>query len=84
MLARPEIGTKVHIRFWLAGKPPDEAYYWEHPGHCACGQYWAEHVDNAFPHSWVRDPRMQWLNKLAQGCRTFGELYQKARVSIDG
>jgi hypothetical protein len=81
MLARPEIGTREHVILWLASKPADEAYEWANPHCCACGQYWGENVGKIFPHMWEYDPAMPWLNIMAQDCRTFGELYQKARAS---
>jgi hypothetical protein len=81
MLARPEIGTKQHVILWLASKPVDETYDWCKGSECACGQYWGEHVNKKFPHMWRESPTMSWLNMLALDCKTFGELYQKARAS---
>jgi hypothetical protein len=42
MLARPKIGTKSHIKLWLASKPASEVFSWPSVEHCACGQYWTE------------------------------------------
>ncbi len=73
MLARPEIGSRSHIKLWLAGKDPDEDYNWSSYFGCACGQYSKE---NGVEQGWADG--LGELNNLAREVpRTFGGLYER-------
>jgi len=80
MLARPEINSAEHILLWLASKPPQQRYRWPNRHSCACGQYWAKHVDAEHPGSWALrgSEALRLLNDIAFACRphTFGALHE--------
>lgn len=80
MLARPEIGSKPHIRLWVGSKDPNEEYDWSSYFGCACGQYSKE---NGEEHGWVNG--LGELNRLAEmQPRTFGALYERASMAWFG
>src|SRR5262249_1402751 len=89
MLARPEIGSKAHIKLWLGSKDPSEVGVWEDLCSCFAGRYSQEHFGRAFP--WSPDPEPRFRDELKRlseitgptsygagdACSTMGEAYQR-------
>jgi hypothetical protein len=74
MLQRPEIGTKEHIKLWLAGKDENETYEWL-SGECPAGQYSREFGDEHI------GLNLDWLNNQAKTLpHTWGALSERASV----
>ena len=88
MLARPEAGSRAHIKLWVNSKDPSQKYRWSEPSLCACGQYWEEFGDTSKSWQWRSSPNdkqfagmlanlregNQSLNMLAMECQNFGQL----------